>query len=60
MPYGELTSGPKGHWRLDICVTKKRGWASPVASRHPLPQGEGEQSVWVWLKPTFQAVNQKP
>src|SRR5881396_2165976 len=46
----------RGIWRLDICGTEKRGWPSPVASRHPLPQGEGEQSMGVWLKPRFHAM----
>ena len=28
---------------LAICGAEERGWPSPVASRHPLPPGEGEQ-----------------
>src|SRR2546422_7308278 len=43
-------------WSLDICGTEKRGWPSPVASRHPLPQGEGEQGVGAVVKQTFRAM----
>src|SRR5437867_1665777 len=43
-------------WGLDICGTEKRGWPSPVASRHPLPQGEGEQGVGAVVKQTFRAL----
>ena len=45
-----------GIWSLDICGTEKRGWPSPVASRHPLPQGEGEQGVGAVVKQTFRAM----
>jgi hypothetical protein len=49
-------SNEGGLWRLDICGTEKRGWPSPVASRHPLPQGEGEQGVGAVVKQTFRAL----
>ena len=60
--HGPLTrpSATLSHWErvwgLDICGTEKRGWPSPVASRHPLPQGEGEQGVGAVVKQTFRAL----